>query len=162
MFGIKSTFKELDESYKVHVRLGDNKQFQVEEKGMVAIKTGNNEVKFLHNVFFVPSPGYNLLSVGQLITAGYSVLFDNGACVIKEKKSSETIVNVYMTEDRCFLLKFLYADNHAQVVEKKNYNSLWHLRYEHLNVNGLRLLNRKSMVLGLPKINSLDLCVKYV
>ncbi|KAH7561041.1 hypothetical protein JRO89_XS10G0161900 [Xanthoceras sorbifolium] len=121
---IKSTFKELDESYKVQVRLGDNKQIQVEGKGMVTGKTGNNGVKFLHNVFFIPSLAHNLLSVGQLITVGYSVLFDNGTCVIKEKKSGKTIVNVYMMENKMFSLDVLHTDNHAVVVEKTNDNSL--------------------------------------
>jgi len=35
---------------------------------------------------------------------------------------------------------------------------LWHLRYGHLNVNGLKLLVQKDMVIGLPKTNELDLC----
>ena len=39
MSGTKSLFKELDESLKSEVRLGDNKQMNVEGKGTVAIKT---------------------------------------------------------------------------------------------------------------------------
>ena len=37
-------------------------------------------------------------------------------------------------------------------------SNLWRLRYGHLNVKGLRLLGDKNMVVGLPKINDLDLC----
>ncbi|KAL5762607.1 hypothetical protein ACOSP7_018871 [Xanthoceras sorbifolium] len=87
MSGIKSTFKELDESYKVQVKLGDNKQIQVEGKEMVAIKTGNNGVKFLHNVFFVPSLAHNLLSVGKLITAGHLKVFGCIACALVNSQS---------------------------------------------------------------------------
>lgn len=35
---------------------------------------------------------------------------------------------------------------------------LWHLHYGHLNVNGLKLLNKKDMVVGLPEMGKLDLC----
>ena len=35
---------------------------------------------------------------------------------------------------------------------------MWHLSYGHLNIKGLKLLSDKGMVLGLPKISSLDLC----
>ena len=53
MTGLRFLFKELDESYKIKVRLGDDKQMQVEGKGIVAISSGGN-VKLLHNVLFVP------------------------------------------------------------------------------------------------------------
>ncbi|KAA3467333.1 Retrovirus-related Pol polyprotein from transposon TNT 1-94 [Gossypium australe] len=38
MTGIKSLFKEIDESYKVKVRFGDDKKMQVEGKDAIAIK----------------------------------------------------------------------------------------------------------------------------
>ncbi|XP_016721281.1 uncharacterized mitochondrial protein AtMg00820-like [Gossypium hirsutum] len=42
MTRIKSLFKELDESYKVNVRLGDDNQIQVEGKGTVAISNDSH------------------------------------------------------------------------------------------------------------------------
>lgn len=44
------------------------------------------------------------------------------------------------------------------LISTTNESSIWHLRYGHLNVNGLRLLKQKNMVFGLPKINSFDFC----
>ncbi|KAL3500670.1 hypothetical protein ACH5RR_039763 [Cinchona calisaya] len=41
--GIKSLFKELDESHKLKLRVGDGKQMQVEGKGTVAINNGHDE-----------------------------------------------------------------------------------------------------------------------
>lgn len=51
----KSLFKELDESQKLQVRLEDNKQMQVDGKGIIVVKTSNGKVKLLSNVFFVPN-----------------------------------------------------------------------------------------------------------
>ncbi|KAK3033599.1 hypothetical protein RJ639_034715 [Escallonia herrerae] len=85
--GVKSTFKDIDESKKKLVRLGDNKPVQVEAKGTVAVKTNHGNVKFLHNSYFIPSLAHNLLSIGQLMACGYSILFDDGVCVIEDKKS---------------------------------------------------------------------------
>ena len=62
MTSLRFLFKELDESYKIKVRMGDDKQMQVEGKGIVAISSGGN-VKLLHNVLFVPKLTQNLLSV---------------------------------------------------------------------------------------------------
>ena len=60
MSGMKAIFKELDETQKMKVKLGDNKEIQVEGKGTVAIKTSHGKVKLLHDVQFVPSLAHNL------------------------------------------------------------------------------------------------------
>ncbi|XP_060195162.1 uncharacterized protein LOC132624392 [Lycium barbarum] len=43
-----------------------------------------------------------------------------------------------------------------------NETRLWHLRYGHLNVNGLKLLSQKEMIFGLPKVENLDFCESCV
>lgn len=37
-------------------------------------------------------------------------------------------------------------------------SSLWHLRYGHLNIKGLKLLSQKEMVRGLPSIDLVGVC----
>ena len=64
MSGTRSLFKELDESQKREVHLGDNKPMKVEGKGTIAIKTTQGNVKLLHDVQYVPNLAHNLLSVG--------------------------------------------------------------------------------------------------
>ncbi|RVW37270.1 Retrovirus-related Pol polyprotein from transposon TNT 1-94 [Vitis vinifera] len=125
MTGIKSLFKELDESHKLKVKLGDDKQVQVEGKGTVAVNNGHGNVKFLYNVYFIPSLTQNLLSVGQLML---------------------------------FPLEVSSIEKHALVVKETSESNLWHLRYGHLNVKGLKLLSKKEMVFGLPKIDSVNVC----
>ncbi|XP_038685787.1 uncharacterized protein LOC119985569 [Tripterygium wilfordii] len=111
MSGVRSMFKELDESHKLQVRLGDNKPIQVEGK---------------------------------------------------EKKSGHTIVNVRMTENKMFPLEVSSVQGQALVVGKENDSTLWHLRYGHLNINGLKLLSQKGMVLGLQNFILSTLYVRHV
>ncbi|KAL6312732.1 hypothetical protein AAG906_015139 [Vitis piasezkii] len=120
-----SLFKELDESHKLKVKLGDDKQVQVEGKGTVAVNNGHGNVKLLYNVYFIPSLTQNLLSVGQLML---------------------------------FPLEMSSIEKHALVVKETSESNLWHLRYGHLNVKGLKLLSKKEMVFGLPKIDSVNVC----
>ncbi|KAJ0007943.1 hypothetical protein Pint_29117 [Pistacia integerrima] len=156
MTGIKSLFTELDESYKLKVRLEDDKQMQVEGKGTVAINNGHGNVKLLYSVYFIPHLSQNLFSVGQLMASGYSILFDDVSCVIRDKKSDQIIVDVRMTPNKLFPLEVSSVESHALVVKGNRESSLWHLRYGNLNVKGLKLLSQKEMVFGLPKIESLD------
>jgi len=158
MSSSKSLFRDLDKSQKSEVRLGDDKQVHVEGKGIVEIKTVQGNVKLLYDVQYVPTLAHNLLSVGQLITSRYSVVFDDQACDIKDKKSGRPITHVSMTKNKMFPLDISSVENIALVVKGKNETNLWHLRCGHLNVNGLKLLVQKDMVIGLPKINELDLC----
>ena len=44
------------------------------------------------------------------------------------------------------------------LIAKSTDTSLWHLRYEDLNVKGMKFLGQKNMVIGLPKIDDLELC----
>ncbi|XP_022152027.1 uncharacterized protein LOC111019837 [Momordica charantia] len=92
MTSTKSIFRELDEAEKMKVQLRNCKDLQVEGKGMMAIETIHSKLKLLHNVQFGPDLGYNLLSVAQLMASGYSIIFDDGACVIKDKQTGQEMV----------------------------------------------------------------------
>lgn len=157
MTGTKSLFQELDETQRIKVQLGNKKEMQVAGKGTVGVDTSHGKVKVLNNIQFVPDLGYNLLSVGQLIAGGYSVLFDDNTCVIKNKKSGQK-VQISMTSNKMFPLDVSNMENFALAASAKDDSKLWHLRYGHLNIKGLKLLSDKGMVHGLPKIGSINLC----
>ncbi|XP_075499941.1 uncharacterized protein LOC142538514 [Primulina tabacum] len=119
MTDTKSMFKELDETQKVKVQLGNGKDVQVEWKGTIGIETTNGKIKLLRNIQFVPDLGYNLLSVGQLMSCGYSISFDNGECVIKEKNSGNTLITINMTQNKMFPLEVSRIENFVLVADEK-------------------------------------------
>ncbi|KAJ0520215.1 putative RNA-directed DNA polymerase [Helianthus annuus] len=67
MTGNKDIFIQLDESFKLTVRLGDKKGLFVEGKGKVKIELDNGGYRLLDYVYYAPSLEYYLLSVGQLM-----------------------------------------------------------------------------------------------
>jgi len=111
---------------------------------------------------FVPSLSHNLLSIGQLMISGYSIFFDDGVCTIKNKKSEKIIAKVPMANNKMFPLEVSMVERSTMVASGDNETRLWHLRYGHLNVNGLKLLSQKEMVFGLPKVENLDFCESCV
>lgn len=157
MTGDRKGFKELDETKKRRIWLGDNKEIQVEGEGIVAVQTSQGKVKLIQNVLFAPSLAHNLLSVGQLLNSGFSVLFDDSSCVIKNKNSGQILASIRMTENKMFPLEVSKVEQ-ALVVSEKNLeeSKLWHLRYGHLNMSGLRLLSQNKMVHGLPNIGPVE------
>lgn len=158
MTGQRNLFKDLDENQKQFVKLGDNKEIKVEGRGTVALETHEGQVKLLHNVQFVPNLAHNLLSVGQLLSCGYSVTFDNTACLIIDKKTGKQVASVSKTVNNMFPLSISDVKNYSLNVKGEENTKLWHERFGHLNVNSLNLLKNKNLVHGLSNIQKMEVC----
>ncbi|GJT18464.1 retrovirus-related pol polyprotein from transposon TNT 1-94 [Tanacetum coccineum] len=128
MCGARSMFKELDESQRKEVTLGNDWKMKVEGKVILQLKP--------HNVI------------------GHSILFDD-SCVIKDKKSGKIVAN--MTQNRIFPFDISTVES-FDLVAGASVKNIWHLRYGHLSINGLQFLEHKGMVIGLPKIDTIDFC----
>ena len=114
MTDTKSLFKELDETQKIKVQLGNTKEMQVEGKCTAKVETSHGKIKQLDNVQFVPDLGYNLLSVGQMMTRGHSILFDDNTCVIAHK------VQIAMTSNKMFPLDISNMEDFALAASTKD------------------------------------------
>ena len=159
MSGTRSLFKELDESQKTDVNLPNGTSIGIGGRGTASVKTSDGSIQYIRDVQYVPSLAYNLLSVGQLMENGYYVLFDDNACTIHDKKTGQQFFAVQMTKNRVFPFDMsITSGSCALVAQESKLADLWHLRYGHLNVKGLQLLGNKNMVVGMPKINSLNFC----
>ena len=62
-----------------------------------------------------------------------------------------------MTSNEMFPLDVSNMEDFATASTKDD-STLWHLRYGHLHMNGLKILRYKGMVFGLPRIDSTNLC----
>lgn len=93
---------------------------------------------------------HNLLTVGQLRSSGYSVLFKNSVCVVSDITSGQTIAVVPTPLNNMFPLNVSSVKINALIAKGVNETQRWHLCYDHLDNNGLKLLNRNNMIVGLP------------
>ena len=50
------------------------------------------------------------------------------------------------------------VENFSLVATSQRNLVLWHLRYGHLNIKGLKMLSQKGMGRGLPYINPIEIC----
>ncbi|KAG6399857.1 hypothetical protein SASPL_141342 [Salvia splendens] len=154
MTGNRKIFVELDQDFTSKVRLGDGKIHRCEGKGTIIVHTKGGNKKFISDVLYVPNLTSNLLSVGQLTQRGYSVVFEDGECNIFDKKTSSSIITVPMSSNRVFPLIMPLEEKVALAGESVDQSQIWHLRYRHLNWNGLQLLKKNNMVIGLLEIES--------
>nr|GEV32544.1 retrovirus-related Pol polyprotein from transposon TNT 1-94 [Tanacetum cinerariifolium] len=95
----------------------------------------------------------------MLLLNEHSLLFDDGYYSITEKVSRKKLFDVPMMSNRMFSLGVSSQEGNGVMVAKENAEAnKWHLRYGHLSMSGLKLLETKNMVLGLLKIDNVDLC----
>nr|GEU35685.1 retrovirus-related Pol polyprotein from transposon TNT 1-94 [Tanacetum cinerariifolium] len=152
----RSLFVDLDTSKKSLFLLGDDKQVQVEGKGTIAIDTNNGKKKVLHDALFFLKVAHNLLSIGQLMCSRLVIVFDDRYCYIQDKYSGQMIAKVSMTTNKMFPLDVSSIKENSMVVKAWKDSDIWHLRYGHLHLNGLKLLKNKDVVMGLPNIDDID------
>lgn len=69
----RNLFKEFTFMGNKKVRIGNGDYILAKGKGIVAIATNSGTKKF-SNVIYVPAIDQNLLSVGQLMKKGFSIL----------------------------------------------------------------------------------------
>ncbi|TXG67975.1 hypothetical protein EZV62_009250 [Acer yangbiense] len=152
MCGDKTMFCELNEGFRQLVKLGNNTRMTVLGKGNVKLYLdGFHHV--VTDVFYVPELKNNLLSVGQLQKKGLTILIKTGMCKIYHPVRG-LIIQTRMTANKMFVLMA-----RAQVKEASCFHApaqdlshLWHCRCGHLSHKGLRTLQYKKMVRGLPQL----------
>ncbi|KAL6225514.1 hypothetical protein ACLB2K_004364 [Fragaria x ananassa] len=99
------------------------------------------------NVFYIPELRNNLLSVGQLQEKGVAILIQYGECKVYHPKKG-LIMQTAMSANRMFILlaKVLpKVPNYFQTTLEDN-THLWHCRYGHLSLKGMRTLQYKNRV----------------
>lgn len=157
MSGNKDWFIELDESFKQVVRLGNNTRMVVASKGKIKLSV-NGTTFIVSDVFYVPELKNNLLSLGQFHEKGLTVLFKSNSCRIYHPERV-LLFESRMTANRMFKLltppthEAKCIDDACLYTTDEDVSHLWHYRYGHLNMKGLKLLKNKEMVRGLPNLS---------
>ena len=155
MCGDQTLFYELDKEFKQMVKLGDNTKIMATGKGNVRLNLDGTSY-MVTEVFFVPQLKNHLLSIGQLQERGLAILLKSNKCKIYHP-SRGLIIQTDMTANRMFvLLSNTQADQSQTKGEvclqatTQNLAHLWHRRYGHISYKGLKTLQLKDMVRGLP------------
>jgi len=109
------------------------------------------------NVLFVPEMKCNLLSIGQLVQKGFTIVMGNYEKVKCFDVNKNMILRSKISKNRTFQVNLKAVDAQCLFVVKKDDKSwLWHLRYDHLNFRSLKQLCENNMVFGMCDITLLE------
>ena len=147
-------FSNIDETFKHSVKLGNNTRMGVMGKGNIRLEF-NGTTQVVTDVYYVPALKNNLLSIGQLQERGLAILIHNGECKLYHPRRG-LIMQTKMTTNWMFVLLanvVLETSTCLQTVTEDS-SQLWHRRFGHLSYKGLRTLQYKEMVKGLPLLKA--------
>ncbi|WJZ91107.1 hypothetical protein VitviT2T_010210 [Vitis vinifera] len=154
MCGNKLWFSDLDEEFRQSVKLGNNSKMTVLGKGNIRMQVAG-VTQVIIDVFYIPELRNNLLSVGQLQEKGVAILIQHEECRVYHPEKG-LIMQTSMSANRMFILParvMLKSPTCFQITLEDN-THLWHCRYGHLSFKGLRTLQYKEMVRGLPQLKA--------
>jgi len=152
MCGDKDMFCELNEEFRQLVKLGNNTRMTVLGKGKIKLPLDGMQ-HMVTDVFYVPELKNNLLSISQLQEKGLAILIKSGIYKIYHPVRG-LIIQTRMTVNKMFVLiaKDQVKDVSCSHTQAQDVSHLWHYRYGHLSHKGLRTLQYKKMVQGLPQL----------
>ncbi|KAL0844254.1 hypothetical protein Bca101_017500 [Brassica carinata] len=155
MSGDQELFLKMDTEFKHSVKLGNDKRLEVVGKGNVRLVL-SGAAYTITEVYYIPELKNNLLSLGQLQEKDLTVIIRRGACKIYHDEKG-LIAESKMSRNRMFMLHDQSGDGVKQQrclqTVAEDVPKLWHERYGHLSYTGMKTLQSKQMVRGLPTFN---------
>ena len=151
MSGNRMFFNSLDESITGKVRFGDDSRIDIKGKGSIKFVLKGGEKKTLSNVYYIPGLRSNIVSLGQATEAGCEVnmkdnlliLFDrDGHLMIKTSRTKNRLYKVVLKADTVQCLQIAAPTD----------SSKWHARLGHVNIETIKVMISKGLVVGLPDI----------
>ena len=129
------------------VRMGNNHDVKVNEKGNTWIKVKSeriNKTAGLIYVLYVPALGKNLFSVSAVTSRDNSVVFEKEKCSIS--KSSGADVGIGNLQGKLLTLDDFMQPNHEAKFASQQTEYLWHKTYGYMSQNNLRILPSNNLV----------------
>ena len=155
MCGKKEIFSEYNDNFKESVKLGNNSRLTVQGKGNVRMEV-NGIMQVITDVFYVPDLKNNLLSIGQLQEKGLAIIMQHNECKVFHPERG-LIMETAMATNRMFIIlgSSQLREQGCLISMTEDQPQLWHRRYGHLSLSGLKILQQKKMVKGLPRLKAL-------
>lgn len=134
-----------------NVRFGDDTKVEIKGKGLV-ISYKNGDHKILQNVYYISKMKSNNFSISQLLESRHSVKMKHQFLWLQDGED-RLVAKVSMTKNRMFVLNVKMAEVKCLQACVKSPSWIRHMRFRHLNFEGLKMLGEKNMVKGVPNID---------
>ena len=113
--------------------------------------TQTGEKKLLSNVYYIPNLRSNIISLGQATEAGCDVRMREDYLTLHDKDGN-LIVRENRSRNRLYKVLMEVGNTKCSKMEVQSDSARWHARLGHIGLQSMKLMIRKELVLGIPKI----------
>nr|GFB19099.1 zinc finger, CCHC-type [Tanacetum cinerariifolium] len=145
MTGVKSYFKDIDESVSGRVRFGDGSYVQIKGRGSILLCCRDQEQKIVSDVYYIPNLRSNILSLGQLTEIGCKVIMDGNKLTLYDK-NKRLLIKVERSKNQLYSIRLQIEEPICLLANVDNKAWLWHARLGHLNFDDINKMTRKNLV----------------
>ena len=151
MTGDRRYFSKIDNTITGKVRFGYDSRIDIKGKGTIAFTDMNGDARKMTDVYFIPDLKSNIITLGQATEAGCDIRLrgeeltmhdQHGKLLVKEKRSRNRLYKVYMG----------IWSNARLYLSSSTETNRWHSRLGHINLESLKGMIQKELVLGLTNI----------
>jgi hypothetical protein len=151
----KDWIKDLKTTTNTTITTANNEIVVAEGVGDVHIQFGDGTSGTIRNVLFIPGFGKNLLSIGTLTQAGYTITYTGKHAEIRQNGSNELIARARL-ENGLYKIQSQACNEYASIAhETASKTDLWHRRLGHI---GLQRMQKLGTQIEVGKCDSLLFC----
>jgi len=126
----------------------------IKSREYITITLPNGTVRHIHNVVYVLGIKKNLISVSTITDQYLKVELFKTHCIVKDLQNHYKIVASGVRVGGLYKLDVTNKNHQALNSATMPTKTLWHQRYGHINYHDLLLLQKQSMVEGLPMLKN--------
>lgn len=148
MTGVKEFLVNIEPCSTSYVTFGDGSKGKITGMG----KLVHDGLPSLNKVLLVKGLTANLISISQLCDEGFNVNFTKSECLVTNEKS-EVLMKGSRSKDNCYLWTPQETSYSSTCLSSKEDEvKIWHQRFGHLHLRGMKKIIDKGAVRGIPNL----------
>jgi hypothetical protein len=139
------------------VETSDDTTHPITQISKVSLSMQDGQTKYLKDVLHVLTITKKLVSVGQMVEQGLQVTFNPNGCFVEDIKNQGKLIAKGERNGQMFTLDVnMPKVNSMLFTHGKGVGDIriWHKRVGHVNLQRLKLMEKQSLVGGLPRFGT--------
>ena len=151
MTGDKRYFSKLDDTVTGKVRFGDDSRIDIRGKGTISFVDLNGESRIMTDVYFIPELRSNIISPGQATEAGCDIRL-RGELLTMHDQNNKLLITAKRSKNRLYKVRMGVKTTTCLHISTERKSSRWHARLGHVNLETIRNMMQRELVLGIPSV----------
>jgi len=137
-----------------HIYPGDHRSYQIKRYGDIPVTLSNVTFRHIRNVVNVPRITRKLIYVSTITDKDLNVEFLKTHCIVKDLQDHYRNVSLGVRVGGLYKLDVTSKNHQVLTSVTMLTETLWKKRYGQINYHDFFLLQKRSMVEGLPMLNN--------